>query len=130
MSVRSGGTIAPPTEVVYDANTRFDLIASLPCYSLENVEAQRGRGVFDGSVRALQALNALGYGKGELRLDLVYNPVGPSLPPPQDTLEADYREALEREFGIVFDNLLTITTSFENRKTGNGDLSDIRSDSG
>lgn len=85
------------------------VVASLPCYSLENVEAQRGRGVFDGSVRALQALNALGYGHGSLALDLVYNPVGPSLPPPQASLEADYREALEREFGIVFDALLTIT---------------------
>ena len=95
------------------AHEGVDVVASLPCYSLENVEAQRGRGVFDGSIRALQALNALGYGQSEdegaLRLDLVYNPVGPSLPPPQESLEADYREALEREFGIVFDALLTIT---------------------
>ena len=91
------------------ASEGVHVVASLPCYSLENVEAQRGRGVFDGSVRALQALNALGYGQGALALDLVYNPVGPSLPPPQATLEADYREALEREFGIVFDALLTIT---------------------
>ncbi|MEM9175766.1 MAG: arsenosugar biosynthesis radical SAM (seleno)protein ArsS [Myxococcota bacterium] len=91
------------------ADQGVDIVASLPCYSLENVEAQRGRGVFDGSVRALQKLNDLGYGKGSLRLDLVYNPVGPSLPPPQATLEANYREALEREFGIVFDALLTIT---------------------
>ena len=91
------------------AEQGVDVVASLPCYSLENVEAQRGRGVFDGSVRALQALNALGYGHGALKLDLVYNPVGPSLPPPQATLEADYREALQREFGIVFDALLTIT---------------------
>jgi len=91
------------------ASEGVHVVASLPCYSLENVEAQRGRGVFDGSVRALQALNALGYGHGSLALDLVYNPVGPSLPPPQASLEADYREALEREFGIVFDALLTIT---------------------
>jgi len=86
-----------------------DVIASLPCYSLENVEAQRGRGVFDGSIRALNRLNELGYGGGALRLDLVYNPVGAALPPSQETLEADYREALTREFGIVFDQLLTIT---------------------
>lgn len=87
-----------------------EIVASLPCYSLENVEKQRGRGVFDGSIRALRALNALGYGQDErLRLHLVYNPVGPSLPPEQATLEADYREALTREFGVVFDDLLTIT---------------------
>ena len=92
-----------------------DIVASLPCYSLENVERQRGRGVFDPSIRALQRLNALGYGPNtergakERRLDLVYNPVGASLPPSQPSLEAEYREALEREFGIVFDGLLTIT---------------------
>lgn len=91
------------------AREGVDVVASLPCYSLENVEAQRGRGVFDGSIRALQTLNALGYGRGDLVLDLVYNPVGPSLPPPQANLEAEYREALETEFGIVFDALLTIT---------------------
>ena len=97
------------------ADQQVEIIASLPCYSLENVEKQRGRGVFDGSVRALQQLNALGYGgcaeSGDERipLDLVYNPVGPFLPPSQETLEEEYREALDREFGIVFDRLLTIT---------------------
>lgn len=88
-----------------------DIIASLPCYSLKNVEEQRGRGVFDGSIRALQDLNTLGYGQSEseLRLDLIYNPVGAFLPPSQTTLETEYREELGRQFGIVFNRLLTIT---------------------
>jgi radical SAM/Cys-rich protein len=97
------------------ADEDVDIVASLPCYSIENVEKQRGRGVFDGSIEALQKLNALGYGRGEalpsrrLALDLVYNPVGAFLPPAQSQLEADYRDALEHGFGIVFDRLLTIT---------------------
>ncbi len=94
-----------------------DVIASLPCYGAENVEAQRGKGVFDLSIEAIRRLNALGYGVGEHRehgegtgrLDLVYNPVGPHLPAAQATLEADYRRALRDEFGIEFDTLLTIT---------------------
>ena len=93
------------------ASEQVAIVASLPCYSLENVEKQRGRGVFDGSIRALQELNRLGYaepGTG-LELDLVYNPVGAFLPGPQAELEADYREELGRTFGIRFDNLLTIT---------------------
>jgi len=93
------------------AEQGVEIVASLPCYSLENVEAQRGRGVFDGSIRALQRLNARGYARPEsgLVLDLVYNPVGAFLPPSQASLEADYREKLQNEFGIVFDRLLTIT---------------------
>lgn len=93
------------------ARAGVEIVASLPCYSLENVEKQRGRGVFDGSLRALEQLNALGYGQpgSGLVLDLVYNPVGAFLPAPQATLEADYREALGRAFGIVFNRLLTIT---------------------
>ena len=100
------------------AEQQVDVVASLPCYGPENVEAQRGRGVFDGSIRALQALNALGYGQGAAdpegsarpgRLDLVYNPVGATLPPPQADLDRDYREALASDFGIRFDALLTIT---------------------
>lgn len=88
-----------------------EIVASLPCYTAENVEDQRGRGVFDGSIRALQQLNALGYGRSgsELELDLIYNPIGASLPPPQADLEADYRDELGRRFGILFDRLLTIT---------------------
>lgn len=93
---------------------RVHLICSLPCYSRENVERQRGAGVFFKSVRALQQLNRLGFGT-ELELDLVYNPIGPSLPPPQEQLEARYREELGRDFGIVFNRLLTITNMPINR---------------
>jgi len=85
-----------------------DVVASLPCYGRENVEKQRGAGVFERSIAALRRLNALGYGSS-LRLDLVYNPVGAFLPPPQATLEADYRAHLRDEFGVEFDHLRTIT---------------------
>ena len=93
------------------ADQGVDIIASLPCYSLEKVEEQRGRGVFDGSIRALQDLNKLGYGQPDsgLQLDLIYNPVGAFLPPSQESLEAEYRDELGRQFGIVFNRLLTIT---------------------
>ncbi|MBK7951071.1 MAG: arsenosugar biosynthesis radical SAM protein ArsS [Deltaproteobacteria bacterium] len=101
------------------AREGVDIVASLPCYGPENVDAQRGRGVFEGSIRALKTLNALGYGQAEgragdrggapLRLDLVYNPVGAFLPPDQRELEAEYRERLAADFGIVFDRLLTLT---------------------
>ena len=88
-----------------------EVVASLPCYTPENVEDQRGRNVFDGSIKALLRLNALGYGRGdaERTLNLVYNPGGPFLPPRQDTLEAEFRERLEADHGIVFDRLLTLT---------------------
>ena len=86
-----------------------EVIASLPCYSRENVEQQRGKGVFDKSVRALRMLNELGYGEGDLVLNLVYNPVGPFLPPAQDELESDYKERLLEDFGVRFDRLFTIT---------------------
>ena len=87
------------------------LIASLPCYTAANVNRQRGLGVFDGSIAALKRLNALGYGRGDSarRLDLVYNPLGASLPPSQRALEGQYREELGRLFGIEFHQLLTIT---------------------
>ena len=86
------------------------VVASLPCYSSANVEKQRGKGVFLQSIEALQRLNALGYGREDsgLELDLVYNPGGPSLPPSQAALEADYRTRLFDDFGIVFDRLFTI----------------------
>ncbi len=86
-----------------------DLICSMPCYSADNVDRQRGSGVFDKSIVALRNLNAAGFGRGRLRLDLVYNPLGASLPPPQAELEARYRDELARNFGIVFDRLITIT---------------------
>lgn len=85
------------------------LVCSLPCYTVANVERQRGRGVFEKSIAALRRLNELGYGAGDLELDLVYNPVGPSLPPPQAALEAEYRSELGGNFGLRFDRLLTIT---------------------
>ncbi|MEZ4334000.1 MAG: arsenosugar biosynthesis radical SAM protein ArsS [Myxococcota bacterium] len=93
------------------AREGVDVVASLPCYGAENVDAQRGRGVFASSLRALERLNALGYGRGDprLRLDLVYNPVGAFLPPDQRALEAEYRTRLAADFGIVFDRLLTLT---------------------
>ena len=84
------------------------IIASLPCYQPENVNHQRGGGVFDKSIRALQLLNQHGYGESHA-LHLVYNPVGPSLPADQSELEADYKEALHCDFGIHFDRLFTIT---------------------
>lgn len=86
------------------------ITASLPCYLEKNVEQQRGKGIYSGSMEALRRLNALGYGTDPaLRLNLVYNPVGPDLPPPQAGLEADYKRELRRRFGIVFNQLLTIT---------------------
>jgi len=92
------------------AAQRVDVIASLPCYLEDNVDRQRGTGVFAASIRALRRLNALGYGSGRsgLVLDLVYNPQGPSLPPPQQALERDYRRELGTRFGIVFDHLYTL----------------------
>lgn len=91
------------------AQHEVEVVASLPCYSQDNVDRQRGGGVFDKSVRALQALNALGYGTdARLPLSLVYNPQGPSLPPPQAALEADYRRELQAHFGIVFTRLLAL----------------------
>jgi radical SAM/Cys-rich protein len=92
----------------YLAEREVEVIASLPCYSPENVNKQRGNGVFEKSIRALQKLNAVGYGT-RLPLNLVYNPLGAKLPPPQAELEADYKEALLRDFGIVFNKLYTIT---------------------
>ena len=86
-----------------------ELVCSLPCYSVENVERQRGPGVFEKSVAALQLLNSIGYGRGEFVLDLVYNPVGGFLPPSQAELEAQYREQLSTRFGIEFRRLLTLT---------------------
>jgi radical SAM/Cys-rich protein len=104
-------TLEPGMEWLVDFYRRsgVELVCSLPCYTAENTDRQRGAGVFDKSIVALQQLNAVGFGRGGLRLDLVYNPIGASLPPPQAELEAQYRDALARNFGIVFDRLLTIT---------------------
>lgn len=108
---------------------QVDVVASMPCYCPENVNAQRGDGVFDSSILALQTLNSKGYGiDPELKLDLVYNPVGASLPPDQDELEADYKRELKQHFGIVFNQLYAITnmpiarfTSYLKRQGGYAD---------
>ena len=92
------------------ATNNVEIIASMPCYSPENVNAQRGEGVFEGSIVALQALNSLGYGiDPELPLHLVYNPVGAFLPPSQAELEADYKRELKKHFGVVFNKLYALT---------------------
>jgi len=93
------------------AHHQVHVVASLPCYSRENVELQRGRCVYDKSIGALRILNELGYAQAMsgLEIDLVYNPLGPSLPPDQAKLEADYRTHLSKEFGVAFNRLLTIT---------------------
>jgi len=87
-----------------------EVVASLPCYLEDNVDAQRGNGVFRASIRALKRLNALGYGRegSGLTLNLVYNPQGPQLPPPQEALEAAYRKELGARYGIVFNHLFTL----------------------
>jgi radical SAM/Cys-rich protein len=88
-----------------------ELICSLPCYSQENVDKQRGKGTFDASIRALQLLNQIGYGQPGrgLILNLVYNPVGPHLPPSQAKLEQDYKKILGEQFGIQFNQLYCLT---------------------
>jgi radical SAM/Cys-rich protein len=92
------------------ATNRVEIIASMPCYSAENVNAQRGEGVFEGSIAALQSLNSLGYGiDPELPLHLVYNPVGAFLPPSQAGLGSDYKRELKKHFGIVFNKLYALT---------------------
>ncbi len=93
------------------AQNEIEITASLPCYTPGNVDAQRGRGVFSRSIQALRMLNRLGYGRaGSGRiLNLVYNPLGPSLPPPQALLEQDYKRELRASFGIEFNQLFTIT---------------------
>jgi radical SAM/Cys-rich protein len=92
----------------YLAKHEVEVVASLPCYTAENVAKQRGNGVFEKSISALRKLNNLGYGT-RLPLHLVYNPVGPKLPGPQAELEADYKAELQQHFGIVFNQLFTIT---------------------
>lgn len=88
-----------------------EITASLPCYTAENVDNQRGRGVFGKSIEALRRLNEIGYGKPHtgLILNLVFNPGGPTLPPPQAALQQEYKQQLRQNFGIEFNRLLTIT---------------------
>lgn len=92
------------------AENRVEVVASLPCYSQANVDEQRGDGVFENSIKALRQLNELGYaqpGTG-LTMNLVYNPNGDFLPPPQEKLEADYRRLLADNFNIQFDHLFAL----------------------
>jgi radical SAM/Cys-rich protein len=84
-----------------------EITASLPCYTEELVDRQRGKGVYEKSIRGLRKLNAVGYGT-DLALNLVYNPQGPTLPPAQDRLEADYRRILGEQHGVVFSRLFTL----------------------
>lgn len=99
-----------PTLLDFLAAHNVQVIASLPCYSKKNVEEQRGDGVFDSSIRALQMLNSKGYGVDvNKQLNLVYNPIGPTLPPDQLELEKDYKQRLKEDFGVVFNNLICIT---------------------
>jgi radical SAM/Cys-rich protein len=92
------------------AINKVEIIASMPCYSAENVNAQRGEGVFEASIAALQLLNSLGYGTDpHLPLHLVYNPVGAFLPPSQKELEVDYKRELEKQFGIMFNKLYALS---------------------
>lgn len=105
------------------------IVASLPCYSAENVNQQRGYGVFERSIAALLALNDAGYGLSEhLKLDLVYNPLGPFLPPPQEKLQEQYKKVLHDNFGILFHSLFTITNMpiqrFANFLQRRGELED------
>ena len=94
----------------FHAQHGVQIVASMPCYCPKNVNAQRGEGVFDSSIQALQTLNALGYGTDpRLKLDLVFNPNGAQLPPEQAELEADYKRELKEHFDIVFNQLFAIT---------------------
>jgi len=91
------------------AANQVEVVASMPCYLQDNVERQRGKGVFDGSIRGLRQLNGLGFARDpELTLNLVYNPQGPALPPPQAALEADYKRVLGESYGIVFNKLFVL----------------------
>jgi radical SAM/Cys-rich protein len=88
---------------------RVEVVASMPCYLQDNVERQRGKGVFEGSIRGLKMLNARGYGRDAgLVLNLVYNPQGPALPHAQASLEADYKRVLGKQYGIVFNKLFVL----------------------
>ncbi|MGB9629998.1 MAG: arsenosugar biosynthesis radical SAM (seleno)protein ArsS, partial [Thermodesulfobacteriota bacterium] len=115
--------------VDFFADQEIEIFASLPCYLKENVEAQRGPGVFKSSLNTLKRLNQVGYGKRDsgLILNLVYNPLGPFLPPTQERLEEEYRRHLWEGYGILFNRLFTITNMpirrFENLLISQGEYS-------
>ncbi len=101
---------------IFLADNKVEIIASLPCYKEQNVNKQRGKGVFESSIAALKKLNALGYGSSnQLTVNLVYNPQGAELPPDQQKLEKEYKLFLNESFGIKFNNLYTITNMPINR---------------
>ncbi len=108
------------TTAAFLAEHRVRIVASLPCYLEENVDQQRGKGVYESSLRVLRRLNELGYGRpgSGLELDLVFNPQGPVLPPPQEPLELDYKRYLDQQHGVVFNSLLTIANMPINRFGG------------
>nr|VFJ44198.1 MAG: radical SAM/Cys-rich domain-containing protein [Candidatus Kentron sp. DK] len=114
------------------ADHGVEIVASLPCYLEENVDGQRGNGVFARSLRALRRLNALGYGRPSagLLLNLVYNPIGPFLPPPQQPLEAGYKRELAARYGVVFDRLYALTNlplaRFADRLRASGKLEEYK----
>ncbi|MCH7695098.1 MAG: arsenosugar biosynthesis radical SAM protein ArsS, partial [Proteobacteria bacterium] len=93
------------------ADNEVEVVASLPCYTKENVDQQRGNGVYHASIKALKKLNQVGYGRtgSGLSLDLVYNPLGPTLPPPQEELQREYKERLFKQHNIVFNRLFTLS---------------------
>jgi radical SAM/Cys-rich protein len=98
------------------AEQEVEIVASLPCYLEQNVDEQRGKGIYNESIRAIQLLNGLGYGlEPNLPLNLVYNPTGPVLPPPQEALELDYKRELGARHNIHFNQLFTITNMPINR---------------
>lgn len=109
-------------------DNKVNIVASMPCYTEENVDAMRGEGTFNRIVASIKVLNKYGYGK-ELKLDLVYNPLGAFLPPAQSNLEVDYKNELEK-LGLEFSNLLTITNipigCFKNQLENTGELEDYR----
>lgn len=99
-----------PELISFLSGLQISIVASLPCYTQENVDSQRGAGVYDRSIEAIRFLNEAGYGvEGGLGLSLVYNPGGPFLPPPQKMLESDYRDELRRRCGISFTRLIVLT---------------------
>ncbi|MEM7366243.1 MAG: arsenosugar biosynthesis radical SAM (seleno)protein ArsS [Pseudomonadota bacterium] len=112
------------------AEQQVQIVASMPCYQEENVDGQRGKGVYRRSIEGLKRLNALGYGHPEsgLTLNLVYNPDAPILPPPQQELTADYKDALATEHGIVFNDLYCLAnmpiSRFGARLLAKGDYAD------
>ncbi len=114
VQVRTNLTILAQSEykdfIQYYQDNEIRLVASLPCYTSENVKKQRGNQVFEQSIEVLQKLNDAGYGRDpKLNLDLVFNPGGPALPGDQQSLEADYKRVLKKDFDIDFNSLLTIT---------------------